>query len=380
MEEGYEKARFLIREALEQNDDILFLDGLELTDIPPEITELAALRHLNLEHNDFETLPEILRDMPQLTSFYMDYNPIKMLPDWIGELTQMEGMNFYEGQLRELPDSFGELVNLDHLGLDFNLLRALPDSFGNLDKLESVGLVGNLLETLPETIGGLISLDSIDLHMNQLHELPASITELVKVEGLTLAENQFTHLPPGLNRMTSLKLINLTNNPITSLPDDLPELDYLDLVHCDRISALPATLKVTTALRLGGQKLTSIPVGCKNATLTWHGAIVEARIILHPETITAADILAARDHFAREPLLNLMTPDQVAREIPLHKLDALKRKGNTLTLVKIDIPDGEAEIYLMTVGRHGKNHRFQWVWEKYQTCQEAYDWLNRKWE
>jgi hypothetical protein len=378
--EGYDEAKRRIRQALEENAEALYLDGLGLSDLPSELAELISVRLLVLEFNDFETLPEVILRLPQLEGIYMERNPIQHLPDWISELRQLQGLNFYECQLRDVPDSIGELVNLDHFALDGNQLKTLPESFGNLAKLESVGLSNNQFETLPATFGNLANLDSLSLGWNQLRELPGSIVQLEKLDLLDLDVNKLVRLPKDFHKLSNLKALIISDNPITALPEGLPPLEVLEIIRCYHITELPQTLTVTGTLRLGGQKLTSLPNGCKDAKLKWYSAEIIERFLIHPETITAEDVLSAENHFTREALFDFMEYTQLLREVDLQILDEAEREKDILRLAKIEIPNGEAESYLITVDKSNKTHTAQWVLSKFQTCQEAFNWLNRQWE
>jgi hypothetical protein len=225
----------------------------------------------------------------------------------------------------------------------------------------------------------LASLEWLPLGHNLLRELPESIVQLAKLEAIELQGNKLTGLPKNFHRLSNLKGINISANPIVELPEGLPPLEFLDIGGCYQISHLPLTLKVTGELRLGGQRLAYLPSGCKNAKITWYSSEFEERIIIHPETINSHDVMTAKDHFARESLFNLMEYNQFLREVDIEKLDEMEHKDDTLTLVKIEIPDSEAETYLITINKRLKKHNAKWVLPKFETCQEAFEWFNRIW-
>ena len=378
--DGYNEAKRRIREALDQNATVLHLDGLGLTDLPLELGEITSVKDLSLEYNYFEILPEVVLKLSQLEILYMEHNPLHSLPDRICELQQLQGLNLYECQLNEIPDSIGELINLDHLEFAGNQLRTLPETSGNLTKLEFIGLSRNYLQTLPESFGNLASLELVSLGHNQLNELPESVVQLAKLETMELQRNKLIRLPKSFGKLANLKEINLSDNLIEALPEEMPPLEFLDIRECYQITKLPETLIVTDTLWLGGQKLPFLPTGCKNAKLLWYGAALEERIIIHPETINSHDVISAKDHFAREALFNLMAHNQFLREVHMEKLDEMNYEEDMLTLMKIEIPDSEAETYLITLDKYGKKRKAQWVLPKFRTCQEAFEWLNRIWE
>jgi hypothetical protein len=291
----------------------------------------------------------------------------------------LQGLNLYECQLREVPDSIGELKNLDHLELAGNQLTELPVSIGNLTKLDIIGLSNNHFETLPASFGNLASLEWLPLGYNQLRVLPESLVELAKLENIELQGNKLVRLPASFHKLSNLKGVNLSDNPLVELPETLPPLEFLDVTRCYEITQLPSTLSITDTLRLGGQKLKFLPEGCKKATLKWYSSEFEERIIIHPETIDSGDVISAKDHFARESLLNLMDYDQLLGQVEMKSINEVRHERAILRLVKIEVPDGEAETYLMTFDKDLKKHNVKWVLPEFQTCQEAFDWLHLEW-
>ncbi|MBC7813969.1 MAG: leucine-rich repeat domain-containing protein, partial [Burkholderiales bacterium] len=349
--DNYNEVKRRIQEALEQNADRLYLDSLGLADLPPELGELTSVTHLNLEFNEFETLPDILWQLPQLEILFMEGNLLRVVSERINEFQRLETLHLHGCKLKELPASIGELKNLEILAVDENCLERLPQSIGNLPNLEQLGLSVNFLETLPQSFGRLTSLSSISLGDNQLRMLPDSFVELKSLDWLELPYNQLITLPSDFGKLSALNVMSLARNPITALPENLPPMEFLDLSNCDNITRLPETLKVTGTLRLGGQKLSFLPSGCKDAKIQWYWSEFGERFIFHRETINTRDVLLAQDHFAREHLLNLMEYDQLLREVEMTTLDEIEREGDTLRLVKIDIPNSEPETYLLTINR-----------------------------
>ena len=94
-----------MEEALKNPDDvrILFLNGQELTEVPPEIAQFKNLYQLCISHNEITELPLFLFDLIELTDLDVSHNKITEIPEEIGNLKEL--FEFYA---------------------DHNLLKAVP--------------------------------------------------------------------------------------------------------------------------------------------------------------------------------------------------------------------------------------------------------------
>lgn len=389
--EGYEEAKHRIQEALENNATYLYLDGLRLSDLPPEIAELNSLIFLSLEFNDFRTLPIVLRKLSHLEVIYMEKNPLNTLPEWIGEFTRLEGLNFYECDLQEIPETIGNLIMLDHFDLSGNKLTNLPDSIGQLNKLDSLGLSDNKLLSLPETMGDLVNLIDLSLGLNQLTELPKSMMKLKKLEYLDVHANQITMLPDGIKNLTKLeglnlaynqidelpKLQNLKNldfisldsNPIAELPSQLPTLKTLDISRCPNIRQLPSDLKVTDEIRMSHMRFDAIPLGCQTAKIIMSSREVQHQWITNPEMITMSDVLSAKDKWERENLMNLMGYQRLLSKIEFVGVDTFEDNELSAKLIKLEL--SESEKYLIIFDKSSLKYGVDWLPDKIHNCQDA---------
>ncbi|CAJ0579635.1 unnamed protein product, partial [Mesorhabditis spiculigera] len=67
----------------------LFMNGNQLTRIPPEISSLSNLTLLDLSHNKLKSLPVELGDMISLCSLYLNNNQLRVLPFELGKLFRL---------------------------------------------------------------------------------------------------------------------------------------------------------------------------------------------------------------------------------------------------------------------------------------------------
>ena len=118
----------LIREAYERNLTELDLSGNQLTQLPPEITELKNLTTLNLSWNQLTQLPPEITELKNLISLDLSGNQLTQLPPEITELKNLTTLNLSWNQLTQLPPEITELKNLISLDLSKNpLISPTPE-------------------------------------------------------------------------------------------------------------------------------------------------------------------------------------------------------------------------------------------------------------
>ena len=196
---AYAKALKLIEACRNQLDSYLWLNGLGLTTLPPEIGQLKGLTGLWLASNQLMTLPPEIGQLKELTQLHLDENQLTALPPEIGRLTALTALNLHDNQLTTLPPEIGQLTALTtRLSLARNQLKTLPPEIGQLTALKLLGLDGNKLTDLPPEIGQLSALEVLYLHDNQLTTLPSCLRDLLKLNWLFLHDNPTLQLSPSV--------------------------------------------------------------------------------------------------------------------------------------------------------------------------------------
>jgi internalin A len=152
------------------------------------------------------------------------------LPPEISQLTALKELSLNNNQLTMLPPEIGQLTALTRLFLHNNRIGTLPSEIGKLTALRMLVLVNNQLSTLPPEIGQLTALTELYLDNNQLSTLPPEISQLTALTGLSLNNNQFTMLPPEIGQLTALTRLHLINNRLIALPEELRGLLKLEVL------------------------------------------------------------------------------------------------------------------------------------------------------
>lgn len=281
----------------------LALNGLGLSQLPPEIGQLRALTTLNLAGNRLVSLPKEIGQLTVLTNLNLEDNQLASLPKEIGKFTVLMTLNLQDNQLVSLPNEIGQLTALKFLVLNGNSLRSLPPELGQLTNLRLLLLMDNQLSGLPNEIGQLTVLGVLDLDQNQLSSLPPEIGQLGALMMLSLDRNQLTSLPPEISGLTTLGSLSLNNNPISSLPSEIGQLAALTRLSLNSTSliSLPPEIGLLVALKsihLADIQLSKLPAWLmdlpKLQTLLLHD---NPALALSP-AILGADARKTRDGLA----------------------------------------------------------------------------------
>ena len=167
-------------------------------------TLIKSLKHLTLNFNVLEELPDAIGNLSVLEEFYMcgtreERSRIKSLPSSIVKCQMLETIVISYTELDSLPMNFGVLGNLTYLGLENNRLRSLPDSIQKLHKLRYLNIESNELTHLPE-FDERSNLEEIIAYKNKLTKdsFPASIAKLKQLKKLNIAYNDIREFPNAL--------------------------------------------------------------------------------------------------------------------------------------------------------------------------------------
>ena len=258
--------------------------------IPPEVGNLARLRHLRL-HGNRNTDPEAGRADPaqaltgpipvtlaalaNLEFLDLSHNELTgPIPPWLGGMTRLTGLFLQDNALTgSIPDELKNLTNLEWLWLrgdSWTGSEPIPTWLGTLTNLRGLDLGGhNLTGTIPAWLLNLINLEHLSFQRNDLTgPIPTWLGSLTELRWLELWDNELTgSIPSSLASLANLERLQLWDNELTgSIPSSLgtlTNLQHLDLWGNELSGPIPsslASLANLERLRLNGNALTgSIP-------------------------------------------------------------------------------------------------------------------------
>jgi hypothetical protein len=195
----------------------LYLKGLQLKTIPPEIGQLSKLSDLELPNNQITIIPDAIGQLSQLSGLNLSNNQITSIPDAIGKLSNLTHLYLYNNQITSIPDAIGKISKLLTLSLGDNQITSIPDAIGQLSKLTLLYLYNNQITIIPDAIGQLSQLSCLYLNHNQITIIPDAIGKLSKLIFLSLHDNQITSIPDAIGQLSKLSDLDLSNNPIFSI-------------------------------------------------------------------------------------------------------------------------------------------------------------------
>ncbi|MBW4521928.1 MAG: leucine-rich repeat domain-containing protein [Scytolyngbya sp. HA4215-MV1] len=243
----------------------LYLRSNQLSRLPPEIGQLANLQSLSLISNQLSQLPPEIGQLANLQSLDLSDNPLSSLPPEIVQLANLQSLSLRSNQLSRLPPEIGQLVNLQSLDLRYNQLSRLPPEIIQLANLQSLYLSDNQLSRLPPEIFQLANLQRLYLSDNQLSSLPPEIGQLANLQSLYLSDNPLSRLPPEIVQLVNLQSLDLSDNQLSSLPPEIGQLANLQSLYLsdNQLSSLPpeiGRLSNLQSLDLRSNQLSSLPL------------------------------------------------------------------------------------------------------------------------
>ncbi len=253
-----------IHEAKANGKTALYLGGMGITTLPPEISLLTNLTELDLRNNQFGSLPPEIGKLKKLQKLILWNNRLSTIPPKIFLLTNLTKLDLRNNRFSSLPPEICKLKNLKELNLYGNYISKLPRGIDQLTKLTLLNLGHNHFSTLPSEVGILTNLTKLDLRHGNLSSLPPEIRQLKNLKELNLSNNLFNTLPLEICQLTKLQILFLLDNELTTLPPEICKLTNLRVLNLsnNHLSTLPpeiGQLTELTELYFGRNPLTSPP-------------------------------------------------------------------------------------------------------------------------
>ena len=200
--------------------------------IPIELASLTKLKTLNLSSNSLVgEIPDELQRLEKLQAFQISSNKLSgSIPFWVGNLTHLRVFTAYENALvGKIPDNLGSVSELELLNLHSNHLEgSIPKSIFASGKLLVLILTLNELSgDLPDEIGNCKGLSNIRIGNNDLVGIiPKAIGNISSLTYFEADNNKLSgEVVPDFGRCSNLTLLNLASNGFTGpIPLELGQL------------------------------------------------------------------------------------------------------------------------------------------------------------
>nr|GMC79381.1 leucine-rich repeat receptor-like tyrosine-protein kinase PXC3 [Ipomoea batatas] len=219
----------------------LDLSGLRLQGNVTLISELKALRWLDLSANNFQgSIPPAFGELSELEFLDLSFNMFKdSIPKELGRLRNLKALNLSHNWLSgAMPDEFEGLEKLQDFQIFSNRLNgSMPMLLGNLTNLRVFAAYENQFSgAIPANLGLNSELKVLNLHSNQLEGIiPESIFAGKKLEVLVLTQNNLIgHIPQSIGNCKGISSIRIGNNRLTgTLPKTVGNIISLTYFEVD---------------------------------------------------------------------------------------------------------------------------------------------------
>lgn len=259
----------------------------------------------------------------------------------------------------------GPGLRCDVLDLRETAIETLPAGIEVRQRLELADC--RALSSLPDNIAtGSLNLSGCV----SLRALPAGL----RVAFLDLTGCLSLRALPDDLRINGGHLVLRNCQWLTRLPDDLGNIAGLDLSGCLNLTSLPEGLQPTSWIDLAGTGITELPARLDHVGLRWRGIPVSRRIVFHPETLSAGEILGERNAELRRVMIERFGYERLLEATRAEELDRDSDPGGERRLLRIPI-EGDEDIVCVSVQCPSTGHKFILrVPPTTQTCRQAIAW------
>ncbi len=176
-----------------------------------------------------EKIQNLIEDVraANATELYLNYLELEEVPEQVFSLTQLQTLVLTGNQLQTISPDIGRLTQLRTLDLSGNQLADLPDELKHLEKLIRLELASNQLSALPNIFAKMTNLQVLDVYGNQLIKLPASIVLCHNLQEFRFAYNALTRLPANFGKLQALNILDLSFNELQELPPSFFSFSHL---------------------------------------------------------------------------------------------------------------------------------------------------------
>ena len=193
----------LLKDARENEWDVLDLSNCGLSKLPDELWEISSLKVLYLG-NYFEE----------------EENTFSELSEKIEKLEALEALSICGIQGLKIPNSLRKLPNLVYLDCFGCSMYEIPNNLLN-GNIRAIGIECDNMEQSAK-ICGLKKLEELFLTHSKVKELPVEIGELKSLKTLHIIDSQIEIIPESLLNLRQLVNFRISNTPLENkVPEEM---------------------------------------------------------------------------------------------------------------------------------------------------------------
>ncbi len=162
---------------------------------------------------------------------------------------------------------------------------------------------------------------------------------------------------------------------LRNLPAWLTRLSQLDVSGCSNLTALPEGLQISSWLDLANTQISALPPSLTGVRLRWRDVLVDERIVFHPETITAQEVLAESNAELRRVKLERMGYEAFMEQAQAEVMDRDFDPGGERRLLRVPMGRDEPLVCIaVQCPSTGRRYIIR-VPPTMQTCRQAGAWI-----
>ncbi|NXE15482.1 LRC39 protein, partial [Lophotis ruficrista] len=182
---------------------VLDLSRNSIESIPKEIGQLTSLQELLLSYNRIKSVPKEISNCISLERLELAVNrSICDLPPQLSDLKKLSHIDLSMNQFTTIPSALLSMPNLEWIDMGGNKLQELPYAIDRMENLHTLWLQRNEINFLPETISNMKNLSTLVLSNNKLKDIPACMKDMTNLRFVNFRGNPLeleVTLPPCEN-------------------------------------------------------------------------------------------------------------------------------------------------------------------------------------
>ncbi|KAM6415285.1 leucine-rich repeat-containing protein 39 isoform 1-T1 [Rhynochetos jubatus] len=179
---------------------VLDLSRNSIESVPKEIGQLTGLQELLLSYNRIKSVPKEISNCTSLERLELAVNrSICDLPPELSGLKKLSHVDLCMNQFTAIPSALLDMPSLEWLDMGGNKLQKLPEAIDRMENLHTLWLQRNEISFLPETIGNMKNLSTLVLSNNKLKDIPVCMKDMTNLRFVNFRDNPLeleVTLPP----------------------------------------------------------------------------------------------------------------------------------------------------------------------------------------
>lgn len=200
---------------LDHTVEVLLLDGNKFSEFPAELVQLCPnLRVLSMQDNFIYRLDGTIGGLRFLQELYLDGNEIPQLPPQMSNLRNLRVLSLNRNALVSLGFVVEDFKLLEILRVDENKISNVPPEIGDLVRLVEFSAQKNRITSVTGNLSRCEFLQVLNLAGNpNLYSIPQDLRYCTYLRYIDVGETRITEIPPWAGDLRDLEYFVLEGAP-----------------------------------------------------------------------------------------------------------------------------------------------------------------------